>query len=87
MTNGIESGNVRTNAANVRTNAASDRTCPDMSGMSGRPDNGVWHTVPEAAEVLRVSPKTVYQMCKEGSLQHRKCGRVIRVHSSALEQI
>ena len=65
-------------------NSANDRKCPDMSALSGHSGNSTWYTVSDVAKELRVDKKTVYRMCQEGQLKHKRCGRAIRVPADAL---
>jgi excisionase family DNA binding protein len=41
-------------------------------------------TVPEVAEFLRVTPKTVYALIREGELSAFRVGRVLRCHETAV---
>ncbi|MBX7096443.1 MAG: helix-turn-helix domain-containing protein [Myxococcaceae bacterium] len=41
-------------------------------------------TVPEAATLLRLNPKTVYEAVSRGELPHQRIGRRIRLSRSAL---
>ena len=43
-------------------------------------------TIPEAAEYLRVSPRTVYRWLREGRLQRFKLGNVSRIEMNALDK-
>ncbi|MBN2342275.1 MAG: helix-turn-helix domain-containing protein [Deltaproteobacteria bacterium] len=52
--------------------------------MSGHSGNSDWYTVSDVAEKMRTSEKTVYRICQEGQLKHKRCGRAIRVPADAL---
>ena len=41
-------------------------------------------TVREAAELLRVNPSTVYEMCRRNELPHGRLGNAIRISRAAL---
>ena len=43
-------------------------------------------TVPEVAEYLRVTPKTVYALIKRGELPSFRIGRAVRCRHSDVEQ-
>ena len=43
-------------------------------------------TIPEAAEYLRVSPRTVYRWLREGRLQRFRLGNVSRIEVAALDR-
>lgn len=43
-------------------------------------------TISEAAEYLRVSPRTVYRWLREGRLQHFRLGNVSRIEMAALDR-
>jgi len=42
-------------------------------------------TVPEFAELARVSTRTVYEWAREGKIPTRRYGRTIRIRPEALE--
>lgn len=46
----------------------------------------VYLTIPEAAEYLRVSPRTVYRWLREGRLQRFRLGNVSRIEMAALDR-
>jgi excisionase family DNA binding protein len=46
----------------------------------------VYMTIPEAAEYLRVSPRTVYHWLREGRLQRFRLGNVSRIEMAALDR-
>ena len=46
----------------------------------------LWLTVPEVAERLHISERTVRRLIREGCLPHRTIGRRIRVSSARLEE-
>ena len=48
------------------------------------PDGDDVLTVPEAATLLRLNPKTVYDAVNRGELPHQRIGRKIRLCRSAL---
>jgi excisionase family DNA binding protein len=43
-------------------------------------------TIPEVAEVLRVTPKTVYGLAKRGALTSFRVGRALRCRRSDVER-
>jgi excisionase family DNA binding protein len=45
------------------------------------PEDARMLTVPEVAEVLRVSPKLVYKLIRKGDLPHVRIGRLLRIRS------
>jgi excisionase family DNA binding protein len=55
-------------------------------GGSGGNESVSWYTPEEAAERLRINKKTVYRMCHEGQLKHKKCGSKFRIPRIELEQ-
>ena len=44
-----------------------------------------WQTVAEVAAALGICEKTVRRMVTRGELPHRRCGRLVRIPSTALE--
>lgn len=49
-------------------------------------DNGIYLTVAEVAELMRVSKMTVYRLVHSGSLPAVQVGRSFRVHEKAVEE-
>lgn len=50
---------------------------------AGSPAIDPWTTVQEAARLLRVSPKTIYRYCAQGTLPHKRVGpKLIRIRLS-----
>lgn len=48
-------------------------------------DNGIYLTVAEVAELMRVSKMTVYRLVHSGDLPAVQVGRSFRVHEKAVE--
>lgn len=53
--------------------------------LTGTPADGVvFYTVREVAQLLRVSPMTVYRMCDTGQLDGKRVGRQVRIPAKTL---
>lgn len=44
-------------------------------------------TVPEAAEVLRVSPNHLYNLCAQGEIAHRRLGRRVLIPKVVVDDL
>lgn len=56
-----------------------------MQSNDGRANPAVYHTVEETADLLRVSPATVYRLVASGHLRAVRVGaRLLRVPAAAL---
>lgn len=42
-------------------------------------------TIQEAAEILRVTPERVYELCRQGLIPHIRLGRQVRISKSKFE--
>lgn len=45
------------------------------------------YTVPEAAEVLRVSADLIYKLVRTGEIPHRRLGRRVLIPKDALHEL
>lgn len=44
-------------------------------------------TIPEAAEVLRVSPNHLYKLCADGEIPHRRLGRRVLIPQVVIDDL
>ena len=44
-------------------------------------------TVPEAAEVLRVSPTLLYRLCRDGDIPHRRLGARVLIPAGVVDDL
>ncbi len=58
-----------------------------MSESESTPATTTFLTVSEAAEMLKTSPKTVYNLIKSGSLKVTKLGRSLRISLAAIKAL
>jgi excisionase family DNA binding protein len=65
--------------------ASPERSGPDAESESRRPR--VLLTVAEAAEELRLSPRTIYQLVKTESLGVRRIGRRVLIPTAEIQKI
>jgi excisionase family DNA binding protein len=52
--------------------------------MVQKQDNPAYYTVPEAARYLRISESLLRRLLREGSIESRRCGRLVRIPASAV---
>ena len=45
-----------------------------------------WLTIPQAAEILQLSAKTIYRLSVRGELPSLRIGHTLRIDAEALEQ-
>jgi excisionase family DNA binding protein len=71
--------------ANRSAIKAAEIVATALAELDESPDGPL--TVKQAAERLGISTKTVYQLCNDGKLRHKRIGRTIKIEAADLAEL